>query len=44
MSKIIKRATQIKKNLGVRSAAGYCRNKGISLEAALWILLQVEVR
>lgn len=32
------RALIIKRTLGVRKAAGYLRNKGVSLEEALYIL------
>lgn len=32
------RALTIRRTLGVRSAAGYMRRKGWSLEAALWWL------
>lgn len=35
----ILRAQRMAKNLGTRAAAGYLRNRGVSLEAALWILL-----
>ena len=38
------RAKVIRASLGIRVAAGYCRNSGLSLEAALWILLGKEVR
>jgi hypothetical protein len=32
------RAEVIRRSLGVRCAAGYLRNQGVSLEAALWLL------
>ena len=32
------RADAIRRSLGVRRAAGYLRNHGVSLEAALWLL------
>lgn len=35
----ILRAQRMARNLGYRAAAGYLRNRGVSLEAALWILL-----
>lgn len=38
MYKHIARAMQIKKTLGIRRAAGYLRNRGVSLPAALFIL------
>ena len=34
-----KRAKAIQRTLGVRCAAGYLRNKGYSIEMALYILL-----
>ena len=34
----MKRAEIICRSLGVRSAAGYLRNRGYSLDAALWLL------
>lgn len=40
----LERARIILSSLGVRVAAGYCRNQGLSLEAALWVLLRKEVR
>ena len=36
--KIFNKARNIKKSLGVRTAAGYLRNQGVSLEAALYLL------
>lgn len=36
----VERAEAIARSLGVRRAAGYLRNQGVSLEAALWILLR----
>lgn len=33
-------ALQIKKSLGLKRAAGYLRNRGYSVEAAVWILLR----
>lgn len=33
-----KRAINVKKSLGVRTAAGYLRNKGVSLQDALFLL------
>ena len=36
---VLARAVVIKKSLGTRPAAGYLRNKGFSLEAALWYLV-----
>lgn len=38
MAAIIDKAFQIRKTLGIRRAAGYLRNKGISLPMALCIL------
>mgnify|MGYP001455576642 FL=1 len=35
------RALQIRNTLGVRAAAGYCRNNGLSLEYTLTLLLGV---
>jgi hypothetical protein len=35
---ILRRAKNLKNNLGTRCAAGYLRNQGISLEAALYWL------
>lgn len=35
---IFKKAGNIKKSLGVRVAAGYLRNKEVSLETALYLL------
>lgn len=37
----MKKARNLKKNLGMRVAAGYLRNRGFSLEAALYTLLGV---
>ena len=34
----MKRATIIAKSLGVRYGAGYLRNRGYSIDAALWLL------
>lgn len=36
---ILTRAKHINKTLGTRAAAGFMRNKGFSLEAALYVLL-----
>jgi hypothetical protein len=36
----ISRTRHIAKTLGIRFAAGYARNAGLSIEAALWILLR----
>ena len=33
------RALQIRNSLGIRAAAGYCRNNGLSLEYSLSLLL-----
>ena len=41
MSYQIHRAKRIQKSLGVRVAAGFLRNQGVSLELALFILLGV---
>lgn len=35
----IKKARSLKNNLGIKSAAGYLRNRGWSVEAAVFILL-----
>ena len=35
------RALQIRNTLGIRAAAGYCRNNGLSLEYTLTLLLGV---
>lgn len=35
----IKKAKSLKNQLGLRSAAGYLRNRGWSVEAAVFILL-----
>lgn len=35
----IKKAKNLKKTLGTRAAAGYLRNRGWSLEAALFIIV-----
>ena len=32
------RAIAIKRTLGIRRAAGYLRNRGVSVEAAVWLL------
>jgi hypothetical protein len=42
--KEIKKAQQLMKQLGTRSAAGYLRNRGWSLDAALNILLGTNER
>ena len=34
----IERAEYIRRSLGVRSAAGYLRKRGWSIDAALWLL------
>ena len=34
----IERAEYIRRSLGVRSAAGYLRDRGWSIDAALWLL------
>ena len=39
---MIRKAQSIKRTLGVRSAAGYLRNRGISLEGALAVLVYVK--
>jgi hypothetical protein len=36
---MIRRARSIKQNLGIKAAAGYLRNQGVSLEGALSILV-----
>jgi hypothetical protein len=36
----IEQARSIQKSLGVKFAAGYLRNRGFSLDAALWVLFQ----
>ena len=36
--KIFNKARNIQKSLGVRTAAGYLRNQGVSLETALYLL------
>lgn len=41
---IFQRAININKSLGIRTAAGYCRNNKISLEGALWLLLKKDSR
>lgn len=38
---LAQRAEGIKRTLGVRRAAGFLRNRGVSIEGALWILLRV---
>jgi hypothetical protein len=40
----ITKALLYQRNLGTRSAAGYLRNRGFSIEAALFILLGAAVR
>jgi hypothetical protein len=35
---IFVRSLRIKKSLGVRVAAGYLRNRGVSIETALYLL------
>ena len=37
------KAKEIGKTLGIRRAAGYLRNRGWSLEGALWVLLRKAV-
>lgn len=39
MSAIIKEAKRIQKSLGLPRAAGYLRNRQVSVEAAVYILL-----
>lgn len=36
----IEQSRAVMANLGIRAAAGMLRNKGYSVEAALWILLK----
>lgn len=36
--KVFQRARNIRASLGVRVAAGYLRNQGVSLETALYLL------
>ncbi len=36
--KIFNKARNIKNSLGVRTAAGYLRNQGVTLETALYLL------
>lgn len=38
LSKLARRAIQIQRNLGIRAAAGFLRNRGVSMNAALGIL------
>ena len=40
----IAKAKKLVKQLGMRAAAGYLRNRGYSIEAALRILLKTNVR
>lgn len=40
----LERMRIIASSLGIRVAAGYARNSGLSLEAALWGLLRKEMR
>lgn len=35
---IMMRAMSIKRTLGIKYAAGYLRNRGVSVEAACWML------
>lgn len=35
----IERANEIKRTLGLRCAAGYLRNRGVSVEAAMYFLV-----
>lgn len=37
-------AIGIAKSLGIKSAAGFLRNNGFSLEASLWLLCRVEIK
>lgn len=39
MKYMIERALEIKRTLGLKRAAGYLRNRGISAEAAVYFLL-----
>lgn len=41
---MFKRAIELKRTLGVRCAAGYLRNRGVSIEATMWMLFRKEVR
>lgn len=34
----VQRANAIRRTLGIRRAAGYLRNRGVSVEAAAWLL------
>lgn len=40
----IAKAKKLVKQLGMRAAAGYLRNRGYSIEASLRILLKTEIR
>lgn len=40
----ISKARKLQSQLGTRCAAGYLRNRGWTLEAAIWILLRKETR
>ena len=37
-TRVFIRSLQIKRSLGVRVAAGYLRNRGVSIETALYLL------
>lgn len=37
---LAQRAKGIQRTLGTRRAAGFLRNRGVSVEGALWILLR----
>lgn len=39
MNQVQDKARHIRRTIGTRPAAGYLRNRGVSLEAALFILL-----
>ena len=39
MKHLIERALEIKRTLGLKRAAGYLRNRGISAEAAVYFLV-----
>ncbi len=41
---MFKRALELKRSLGARCAAGYLRNRGVSIEATMWLLCRTEVR
>ena len=43
MKNRVTRARNIARSLGIRVAAGYCRNSGLSLRMALWVLLRKEM-